>query len=209
MKLIVETMDDSSLQYVKESLEGNKCWRIKGPFLQSEDKNRNGRIYPKTIIEREVSKYKKNFIETKRAMGELDHPPTPSLNLDRVSHLIEDLYMDGNLAIGTAKILDTPMGRIASSLLEAGVKLGVSSRGIGSLKGDHVNDDFSLLHVDIVGDPSAQSSFVDGILESKEFIIKDSKIIEYEYDKLKRNIDTKGSKYILENLREFLKGIVS
>jgi hypothetical protein len=207
MKLITEVVEDSLLEFVNESVGDKKSWKIRGPFLQSEDKNRNGRIYPKQLIEREVKRYKKEFVDTHRSLGELDHPPTPSLNLDRVSHLIEDLYMDGNLAIGTAKILDTPMGRIATSLLEAGVKLGVSSRGVGTLKGNRVAEDFNLLHIDIVGDPSAQLAFVDGILENKEFIIKDSEIIESAYGELEMKLNKNSSKAVLGDLRTFLKSI--
>lgn len=207
MKLMIESTDIDSLDFLQESVEGRKCWKIKGPFLQAETKNRNGRIYPRSVIEREVTKYTTERIATKRAMGELDHPPTPQLNLDRVSHLIEDLSMEGNSAIGTAKLLDTPMGLTAQALLNGGVKLGVSSRGVGSLKGETVGGDYNLICVDIVGDPSALNAYVDGILESKDFIIDDNVIVEKAVEHLKRNLAVTGSARIAENLTKFLETI--
>jgi hypothetical protein len=207
MKLMIENTDVDSLDFLQESVEGKKSWKIKGPFLQAETKNRNGRIYPQSVIEREVNKYTTERIATKRAMGELDHPPTPQLNLDRVSHLIENLAMDGNSAIGTAKLLDTPMGKTAQALLDGGVKLGVSSRGVGSLKGETVGGDYNLICVDIVGDPSALNAYVDGILESKEFIIDDNVIVERAVENLKKDLDVNGSKRIADNLSKFLEHI--
>ncbi len=207
MKLMIENTDIDSLNFLNESVEGKKSWKIQGPFLQAETKNRNGRIYPQSVIEREVNKYTRERIATKRAMGELDHPPTPQLNLDRVSHLIENLSMDGNSAIGTAKLLDTPMGKTAQALLDGGVKLGVSSRGVGSLKGETVGGDYNLICVDIVGDPSALNAYVDGILESKEFIIDNNTIVERAVENLKRDLDHNGSKQLVDNLSKFLKSI--
>tara|TARA_R110001606_G_scaffold88448_6_gene199287 strand:- start:12417 stop:13052 length:636 start_codon:yes stop_codon:yes gene_type:complete len=207
MKLMIENTDIESLDFLQESVEGKKSWKIQGPFLQAETKNRNGRIYPQGVIEREVNKYTKERIATKRAMGELDHPPTPQLNLDRVSHLIENLSMDGNTAIGTAKLLDTPMGLTAQALLNGGVKLGVSSRGLGSLKGETVGHDYNLICVDIVGDPSALNAYVDGILESKDFIIDNNAIVERAVENLKKGLDVSGSKKIADNLSAFLSSI--
>jgi hypothetical protein len=207
MKLMIENTDVDSLDFLQESVEGKKSWKIKGPFLQAETKNRNGRIYPQSVIEREVNKYTTNRIATNRAMGELDHPPTPQLNLDRVSHLITELNMDGNSAIGTAKLLDTPMGKTAQALLDGGVKLGVSSRGVGSLKGETVGGDYNLICVDIVGDPSALNAYVDGILESKEFIIDDNVIVERAVENLKKDLDANGSNRIADNLSKFLEQI--
>lgn len=211
MKLITEMIDRESIEVICESYgEHKKVWKIRGPMLQAEVRNRNGRIYPTHIIEREVSKYSTGKIATKSALGELDHPPTPSLNLDRVSHLIEDLKMDGNIAVGTAKILDTPMGKIAQALLEAGVKLGVSSRGLGTLGANNmVNEDFGLLCIDIVGDPSAQIAYVDGILESKEWMLSGDSIVEASVEKLRKSLDKNGSKVIRESLSQFLKEIRS
>jgi hypothetical protein len=207
MKLMIENTDINSLDFLCENTEGKKSWKITGPFLQAETKNRNGRIYPQSVIEREVGKYIQERIATKRAMGELDHPPTPQLNLDRVSHLITDLNMDGNSAIGTAKLLDTPMGKTAQALLDGGVKLGVSSRGVGSLKGETVGADYKLICVDIVGDPSALNAYVDGILESKEFIIDNNAIVERAVENLKKDLDASGSKKIADNLSKFLQSI--
>lgn len=212
MKLMVEDVDLSSIEYLKESSEDSKekHWYITGPFMQVETKNRNGRIYPKKIMEREVEKYRKEMIETHRAMGELDHPETPTINLDRVSHIIESLEFDGNDIIGKAKILDTPMGRIAQSLLDGGVKLGVSSRGLGTLNEEDnttVNDDYQLVCVDIVGDPSAQSAYVNGIMENKEYIIKGDSIVEKAVENLEESLAKHGSKEILDDLKMFLHDI--
>lgn len=208
MKLIVENIDYQSLDFLTESdASGKKCWKITGPFLQAETKNRNGRIYSQNIISREVDKYTQERISTSRAMGELDHPPSPQLNLDRVSHLITDLRMEGISAIGTAKLLDTPCGRTAQALLEGGVKLGVSSRGVGSLKDDKVGDDYKLICVDIVGDPSALNAYVDGIYENAEFIVDGNSIVERAVENLKKELDAKGSKRIAEGLSNFLSDI--
>ena len=212
MKLMVEDVDLSSIEYLKESSEGSdvKHWYITGPFMQVETKNRNGRIYPKKIMEREVDKYRKEMIETHRAMGELDHPETPTINLDRVSHIIESLEFDENNIIGKAKILDTPMGRIAQSLLEGGVKLGVSSRGLGTLNEEDnttVNEDYQLVCVDIVGDPSAQSAYVNGIMENKEYIIKGDSIVEKAVENLEESLAKHGSREILDDLKMFLHDI--
>lgn len=208
MKLIVEAVDPSSIETISESTEENgKNWYIKGPFLQADTKNRNGRIYPKKILEREVNKYIKEKINTKQAVGELDHPPEPSINLDRVSHIVESLEFDGNNVIGKAKILDTPCGRTVQGLLKGGVKLGVSSRGIGTINEDVVNDDYSLLCIDIVGDPSALSAYVDGIYESADYIISGDRIVEKAVEGLKANLAKNGSKQIYEALQMFLSDI--
>jgi hypothetical protein len=170
MKLIREYTDWQDLEVLTESNERKgMSYKIKGPFIQSEVKNRNGRIYPKTILEREVNRYNTEKINKHNAMGELDHPPSPSVNLDRVSHLVESLIMEGNNGMGVARILPTPTGKIAESLLESGVQLGVSSRGVGSLTNDKVNGDYRLLAIDIVADPSAPSAYVDGVLEGVEW----------------------------------------
>lgn len=212
MKLIIEQADLGSISYLKESSEEEKekHWYITGPFMQAETKNRNGRIYPKKIMEREVNRYRKEMIETHRAMGELDHPETPTINLDRVSHLIESLEFDGNDIIGKAKILDTPTGRIAQALLEGGVKLGVSSRGLGTLNEDDnvtVNDDYQLVCVDIVGDPSALSAYVNGIVENKEYIIQGDTIVERAVENLEDSLAKHGSREILDDLKMFLHDI--
>ena len=209
MKLMVEAVESGLIetQSICESSTGKKSWYIHGPFLQADTKNRNGRIYPKKILEREVEKYIKEKVKTKQAMGELDHPPTPTVGLDRVSHLVESLKFDGNNVIGKAKILDTPCGRTVQSLLDGGVRLGVSSRGLGTITEDTVNDDYTLVCIDIVGDPSALSAYVDGIYESREYIIDGNSIVERAVDNLKTTLDNKGSKVIYEAMMKFLHDI--
>jgi hypothetical protein len=173
MKLITEQIEN--IEVLTEEKNGKKSLYISGPFLQAEITNRNGRCYPFPILEREVKKYTDKFIAQGRALGELGHPDGPTVNLDRASHMITSLQAEGNNFIGKAKILDTPMGNIAKSLLDEGVKLGVSSRGIGSIierNGvKYVGDDFMLsTAADIVADPSAPDAFVQGIMEGKEWI---------------------------------------
>ena len=186
MRLIAEELTE--VKFLTEEKEGKKNYFIEGIFLQSEIANKNGRMYPFKTLQREVAKYHENFIRQGRALGELGHPEGPSINLDRVSHKIERLSEDGNNFVGRAKILDTPNGKIAKSLLDEGVRLGVSSRGMGSLKKEStcnvVQDDFMLATAaDIVADPSAPDAFVDGIMEGKEWIwdngiLKESAIAE-------------------------------
>ena len=174
MKLIREEIEQ--VEVIVESRNGKKNLYIEGVFLQSEMKNRNGRMYPKQTLMREVNRYNENFVEKGRALGELGHPDGPTDNLDRVSHKIISLKESGNNFIGKAKILSTPMGKIASNLLGEGVKLGVSSRGVGSLSKTNegysvVGEDFTLATAaDIVADPSAPDAFVDGIMEGKEWV---------------------------------------
>lgn len=173
MKLITEQL--ATVQYLVEKKEdGTKNIFIEGIFMQAEKPNKNGRMYPKGIMEKEIARYQ-DLINEKRSLGELGHPPNPQINLNQVSHLITDLRFEGNDIIGKAKILDTPMGKIAKNFLEEGVRLGVSSRGLGSLKEkngiNEVQDDFHLATVDIVADPSAPDAFVQGIMESAEWIL--------------------------------------
>lgn len=209
MKLMIEAVDYDSIEYVNEAADtdGKKNWKIKGPFLQAETKNRNGRIYSSSLIEREVNKYMKERVMTSRAMGELDHPPTPQINLDRVSHLVEDLSFENNSAIGVAKLLDTPTGRTAQALLEGGVKLGVSSRGVGTLTKDKVNEDYGLICIDIVGDPSALNAYVDGIYENVDYIIDNDQIVERAVKNLKKELSSSGTKKLRSNLTRFLNEI--
>lgn len=172
MRLIKEVTQE--LNYlVEDSESGKKGVFIEGIFMQAEQKNRNGRMYPSRVMEKEVSRYQ-DLISEKRSLGELGHPENPSINLDKVSHLISDLRMEGNNVIGRAKILETPMGKIAKNFIEEGVRLGVSSRGLGSLVEKNgimeVQDDFYLATVDIVADPSAPDAFVQGIMENAEWI---------------------------------------
>ena len=174
MKLIREEIEQ--VEVIVENRNGKKSLFIEGVFLQSEMKNRNGRMYPKSTLAREVGRYNENFVQKGRALGELGHPDGPTVNLDRVSHKIVSLKESGNNFIGKAKILSTPMGKIASNLLGEGVKLGVSSRGVGSLSKTNegysvVGEDFTLATAaDIVADPSAPDAFVDGIMEGKDWV---------------------------------------
>jgi len=170
MKLITEHTNE--IEYIVEG-KGKQQY-IKGVFMQSDVKNQNGRIYPFPVLQREVKNYSKKFVKEGRALGELGHPMGPTINLDRVSHLITELYEDGKNFVGKAKIMDTPNGKIVKNLLESGVKLGVSSRGLGTVKTNksgvnEVQKDFVLSTVDIVADPSAPAAFVNGIMEGKEF----------------------------------------
>ena len=201
MRLIAEELTE--VKFLTEEKEGKKNYFIEGIFLQSEIANKNGRMYPFKTLQREVAKYHENFIRQGRALGELGHPEGPSINLDRVSHKIERLSEDGNNFVGRAKILDTPNGKIAKSLLDEGVRLGVSSRGMGSLKKEStcnvVQDDFMLATAaDIVADPSAPDSFVDGIMEGKEWIWDNGILKESAIAEIKKEID----QATLRNLQE-------
>ena len=188
MKLITEQIEN--VQVITEGTGVDKKLYIEGVFLQSELKNRNGRVYPFSVLEREVGRYNEEYVKTKRALGELGHPDGPTVNLDRVSHRITELRAEGNNFMGKAQILDTPMGKIAKSLLGEGVQLGVSSRGMGSIDKredtSYVMDDFMLATAaDIVADPSAPDAFVNGIMEGKEWvwdngILKESKVAKYQ-----------------------------
>jgi len=176
MRLIKEITED--VQYIAEEKDGKKNLYIEGVFLQSNLKNRNGRVYPKEVMAKEVARYTTEQIDKNRALGELGHPDGPTVNLDRVSHMIVSLKEDGDNWIGKAKILETPMGKIAANLIEAGAQLGVSSRGLGSIKErsgiSEVQDDFMLATAaDIVSDPSAPDAFVEGIMESREWVMVD------------------------------------
>ena len=188
MKLITETIEN--VEVITEGTGADKKLYIEGVFLQSELKNRNGRMYPFSVLEKEVNRYNEEYVKTSRALGELGHPDGPTVNLDRVSHRITSLRSEGNNFIGRAQVLDTPMGKIAKSLLDEGVKLDVTSRGMGSIdKREDCNvvmDDFMLATAaDIVADPSAPDAFVNGIMEGKEWawdngILKETKVAKYQ-----------------------------
>jgi hypothetical protein len=173
MKLISEYVE-SELNYLTEEKDGKKSYVIEGIFMQADQKNRNGRVYPKAVMEQAVQKYMDDQVSKGRAVGELNHPEGPTINLDKVSHKITDLRWEGNNIVGKAQILNTPMGEIVKGLMEGGVQLGVSSRGMGSLAQKNgvnvVNNDFILATVDIVQDPSAPEAFVNGIMEGVEWI---------------------------------------
>jgi len=194
MKLIREEIE--SVEFLVEQKNGKKSMYIEGVFLQGNIKNRNGRMYPMETLRREVSRYSENHVQAGRALGELGHPDGPTVNLDRVSHKIVSLRESGSNFIGKAKILNTPMGKIASSLIEEGVKLGVSSRGIGSLKMTRegvnvVGDDFMLATAaDIVADPSAPDAFVEGIMEGKEWVWDGGILREKFAEKTYKEINT-------------------
>jgi len=194
MKLIREEIE--KVQVITESVGGKKQLFIQGVFLQSECVNRNGRMYPFSIMEREVKRYNENYVEKGRALGELGHPDGPTVNLDRVCHKITELKQEGNNFIGKAQILSTPMGKIAESLLKDGVTLGVSSRGIGSLRENNkgykeVGEDFMLATAaDIVADPSAPDAFVQGIMEGKEWVWDGGLLREKLAENTRKQINT-------------------
>ena len=195
VKLISEEIQD--VEYICEEKEnGKKDYKIKGIFMQADVKNRNGRVYPMEVLEREVAKYNKKFINEKRAFGELGHPEGPTVNLERVSHMITSLKPDGKNFIGEAKIMSTPMGEIVKNLMDEGAKLGVSSRGMGSLVqkngANYVRDDFYLATAaDIVADPSAPNAFVEGIMEGKEWVWNHGSLVEAHVAELKKEFDVK------------------
>ena len=195
VKLISEAVEE--VEYITEEKEGGgKNYKIRGIFMQADIKNRNGRIYPMEVLDEEVRKYNKNFIEQKRAFGELGHPDGPTVNLERVSHMITSLKPDGKNFIGEAKIMDTPMGKIVQNLMDEGAKLGVSSRGMGSLRqkggANVVSDDFYLATAaDIVADPSAPNAFVEGIMEGKEWVWNNGALVEAHVADLKKKFDVK------------------
>ena len=214
MKLITEQIEE--VKFLTEDNDGKKNHYIQGVFLQGEIKNRNGRVYPIDILEREVGRYTTENISKNRALGELGHPEGPTVNLDRASHKIESLVREGNNYIGKAKLLDTPMGQIAKSLLDEGVSLGVSSRGVGSLRemggANYVRDDYQLATAaDIVADPSAPDAFVEGIMEGKEWVWDNGLLKEQEISSIKKGIDA-ATLYNLEERKisafeQFLKGL--
>ena len=195
VKLISESAED--VEYIVEEKEnGKKNYKIRGIFMQADVKNRNGRVYPLEVLQKEVAKYNKNFIRENRAFGELGHPEGPTVNLERVSHMVTELHPDGKNFIGEAKIMETPMGKIVKSLIDEGAKLGVSSRGMGSLEqkngANYVRDDFYLATAaDIVADPSAPNAFVEGIMEGKEWVWDHGSLVEAHVAEMKKVFDVK------------------
>tara|TARA_B100002019_G_scaffold278756_1_gene279952 strand:+ start:486 stop:1145 length:660 start_codon:yes stop_codon:yes gene_type:complete len=217
MKLIAEYNDSDITTYITEDKKGNKSHVIEGVFMQADAKNRNGRIYEKKILEAAVNKYVKEQVSTGRAVGELNHPEGPTVNLDKVSHKITELKWEGSNVVGKASILKTPMGQIVEGLLEGGVKLGVSSRGMGSLVQkngtNYVGKDFMLATVDIVQDPSAPEAFVNGIMEGVEWVwdngilkARDIEIIETE---IKTAKNTASSDVEIRAFKNFLSKLVN
>lgn len=212
MKLIAEQIND--IEYIVEEKDGEKEMKIKGIFMQADIKNRNGRVYPMSVLQKEVDRYNKEFVAEGRAFGELGHPDGPTVNLDRVSHMVTKLEADGKNFIGEAKLLSTPMGEIAKALIKDGGKLGVSSRGMGSLESrngaNYVKNDFYLATAaDIVADPSAPKAFVEGIMEGKEWVWSNGILKEVEVEQIKEDIeaDVRKKTYNFEALAfaKFLK----
>ena len=192
MKLISEEVQNA--EYIVEDNNGKKDYKIRGIFLQSEIRNKNGRVYEKNILEKEVSRYNREFINKRRAFGELGHPDSPTVNLERVSHMITKLHPDGTNFIGEAKIMNTPYGKIVKGLIDEGAQLGVSSRGMGSLQsgsqGNVVGKDFYLATAaDIVADPSAPDAFVEGIMEGKEWVWDNGVLKSMEVERYKEEIE--------------------
>jgi hypothetical protein len=211
MKLITETT--LGVKLLTEEKNGTKNYFIEGVFMQSETKNRNGRLYPLATMSKEIERYNRDYVAQNRAMGELGHPEGPTLNLERVSHIIKDLKQDGNDVYGRAKILDTPYGRIVKNLMDEGAKLGVSSRGMGSLKEqDGVNvvqEDFMLASVDVVADPSAPNAFVDGIMEGKEWIWDNGIIKPVQIEAYKKLIEKTSSRNLEEQAIKMFADFIS
>jgi len=207
MKLITEHTNE--VEYIVEGK--NKQQYIKGIFMQSDIQNQNGRIYPYSVLKKQVNEFNEKFVKQDRALGELGHPSGPSVNLDRVSHIITELHEDGKNFIGKAKIIDTPNGKIVKNLLESGVRLGVSSRGLGSVKTNkegvnEVQGDFVLSTVDIVSDPSAPDAFVNGIMEGKEFSLTGE--VEYNIRKeIKNTLKTRLEQKKIELFQNFIKNL--
>jgi len=213
MKLITEHIED--IEYIVEESAGEKNHFIKGIFMQAEQKNRNGRVYPISTLRKEVKRYGDTYVKNNRAFGELGHPDGPTINLERVSHMITSLEEDGyNNFIGKAKVMNTPNGNIVKNLMKEGAKLGVSSRGMGSLKSlggsNIVQDDFYLATAaDIVADPSAPNAFVEGIMEGKEWVWDNGRLKEQEISNYKRTIDTTPQKQLEERKLEIFKDFLS
>ena len=202
MKLITEYVEQNIETICEQKKDGSRDYFIEGVFMQSNKKNRNGRIYEKASLEKAVDKYVTEQVKTGRAVGELNHPEGPTVNLDKVSHKITDLHWQGNDVVGKASILKTPMGKIVEGLLEGGVKLGVSSRGMGSLVqkngASYVGDDFMLATVDIVQDPSAPSAFVNGVMEGVEWVWDNGLIRQQDIEEIETEIKRAPSKNLHE-----------
>lgn len=203
MKLITELTED--IKYLKENVgNGEKNYFIEGVFMQSDTKNRNGRVYPQPTMLKECKRYINEYVNKGRALGELNHPTGPTVNLDRVSHIVKELYEDGKNVYGKAKVLDTPMGKIVKNLIDEGAQLGVSTRGMGSLKSKNgyqeVQEDFMLAAIDIVADPSAPNAFVNGIMEGREWIFENGLWSERQLQNSRRIIKTSSKRKLNENI---------
>lgn len=208
MKLITELTED--IKYVKENVgNGDRNYYIEGIFMQSDVKNRNGRIYPKNTLAKETSRYINEYVNKGRALGELNHPTGPTVNLDRVSHIVKELQEDGKNIYGKAKVLDTPMGKIVKNLIDEGAQLGVSTRGMGSLKSrngyQEVQEDFMLAAIDIVADPSAPNAFVNGIMEGREWMFENGIWSERQYENARKFISNSSSRNLEKNIVKVFK----
>lgn len=211
MKLITETT--LGVNFLTEVKDGEKNYFIEGVFMQAETKNRNGRIYPAKVMGKEIERYNTEYVQQNRAMGELGHPEGPTVNLERVSHIIKDLRVEGNDIYGKAKIMDTPYGKIVKNLMVEGAKIGVSSRGMGSLK-EHdganiVQEDFMLAAVDVVADPSAPNAFVNGIMEGREWIWENGLLKPMVIETYKKIIQQTPSRRLEEQAIEIFKHFIS
>ena len=214
MKLITEMTEDIQLLAELNEKTGEKDYYIEGIFMQSNQKNRNGRVYPEPVLMKEVERYNKEYVQKNRAMGELNHPQGPTVNLDRVSHIIKELKQQGDDVYGKAKIMDTPMGRIAKNLIDEGAKLGVSSRGMGSLKQNkegvnEVQKDFMLGAVDIVADPSAPNAFVNGIMEGAEWVWDNGVLREKHIADYKKEIERTNKQDLEEKMLSVFTDFIS
>ena len=214
VKLITEQVQDVQILKEEDEKTGKKNYKLKGIFLQGDIKNRNGRVYPVEVLEKEVKRYNKEFIAQNRGYGELGHPEGPTVNLERVSHMVTSLERDGKNFIGEAKVMSTPMGKIVENIMDDGGKLAVSSRGMGSLTkkngANYVNDDFYLATAaDIVADPSAPNAFVEGIMEGKEWVWNNGLLQEQEVarikDEMERNVRSRKANYQALAFAKFLK----
>lgn len=211
MKLICEV--NENIELLTEEKNGQKNYFIEGTFLQGDIKNRNGRIYEFKMLKDKVAQYHKDFVEQKRGFGELGHPEGPTINLERVSHMIVELAPDGKNFYGKAKIMDTPYGKIVKNLMDEGAKLGVSSRGVGSLEekngANYVKDDFRLsTAADIVADPSAPEAFVRGVMEGREWIYENGLLVAREIDEIKQSINKASSRKLEEQMVKAFKSFI-
>ena len=214
MKLITETIEDIEVLTEAKQNGSGKDYKIRGIFLQGDIKNRNGRIYPVDVLSKEVGRYNKEFVEKKRAFGELGHPDGPTVNLERVSHMITSLKSEGRNFIGEAKIMDTPYGKIVKNLIDEGAQLGVSSRGMGSIQQSQgrnvVGKDFYLATAaDIVADPSAPDAFVEGIMENKEWVWDNGVLKSIEVERYKEEIEKTKRKELAEVKADIFKDFIS
>jgi hypothetical protein len=209
MKLITETIEDIEV-LTEATANGGKSYKIKGVFMQADIKNRNGRVYPVETLTKEVARYTKEFINKKRAFGELGHPDGPTVNLERVSHMITSLKSEGKNFIGEAKIMDTPYGKIVKNLIDEGAQLGVSSRGMGSISNGTVGRDFYLATAaDIVADPSAPDAFVEGIMEGKEWVWDNGVLKSMEIEQYKKEIENTRRKELAEVKANIFKDFIT